>query len=50
MTGGQLVDDAQRPLNTAQVAVVSRQLEERYDGLQRAGLAAGSSAALRVFN
>jgi hypothetical protein len=50
MTGGQLVDDAQRPLNTAQVAVVSRQLEERYDGLQRAGLTAGSSAALRVFN
>jgi hypothetical protein len=50
MTGGQLVDDAQRPLNTAQVAVVSRQLEERYDGLRRAGLAAGSSAALRVFN
>ncbi|MEI6547703.1 MAG: cell division protein ZipA C-terminal FtsZ-binding domain-containing protein, partial [Burkholderiales bacterium] len=50
MTGGQLVDDAQRPLSTAQVAVVSRQLEERYDGLSRAGLAAGSSAALRVFN
>lgn len=50
MTGGQLVDDAQRPLSTAQVAVVSRQLEERYDGLRRAGLAAGSSAALRVFN
>jgi hypothetical protein len=50
MTGGQLVDDAQRPLSTAQVAVVSKQLEERYDGLRRAGLAAGSSAALRVFN
>ncbi len=50
MTGGELVDDAQRPLSTAQVAVVSRQLEERYDGLRRAGLAAGSSAALRVFN
>jgi len=50
MTGGQLVDDAQRSLSTAQVAVVSKQLEERYDGLRRAGLAAGSSAALRVFN
>jgi hypothetical protein len=50
MTGGQLVDDAQRPLTSAQVAVVSRQLEERYDGLRRAGLSAGSSAALRVFN
>ncbi len=50
MTGGQLVDDAQRPLTTAQVAVVSRQLEERYYGLRGAGLEAGSSAALRVFN
>ena len=49
-TEGVLVDDAQHPLTDAAVAAVARQLESHYKALEAAGLAAGSPAAVRVFN
>jgi hypothetical protein len=49
-TGGKLVDDADRALTVSAVAEVERQLVQRYRSLQEAGLDAGSTAALRVFN
>ena len=49
-TDGVLVDDAQHPLTDAAVAAVARQLESHYKALDAAGLAAGSPAAMRVFN
>jgi len=49
-TEGVLVDDAQHPLTDAAVAAVARQLESHYKALDAAGLAAGSPAAVRVFN
>jgi hypothetical protein len=49
-TQGVLVDDAQHPLTDAAVAAVTRQLESHYKALDAAGLAAGSPAAVRVFN
>jgi hypothetical protein len=49
-TGGQVVDDANRPLTDAAAAEVERQLAMRYRTLHEAGLDAGSPAALRVFN
>lgn len=49
-TGGSLVDDAGRALTMSAVAEVERQLGQRYRSLQEAGLDAGSTAALRVFN
>ncbi len=49
-TRGTLVDDAARPLTEHAVGAVSRQLAQRYASLEEAGLAAGSVAALRVFN
>ena len=49
-TGGQVVDDAGRPMTEAAAAAVARQLQARYASLAAAGLAAGSATALRVFN
>lgn len=49
-TGGQVVDDAGRPFTAAASAEVGRELAARYASLQEAGLDAGSTAALRVFN
>jgi hypothetical protein len=49
-TGGQMVDDAMKPLSETQVAAVARQLAVHYESLDAAGLGAGSPAALRVFN
>lgn len=49
-TGGRVVDDAARPLTDAAAAAVARQLGQRYAALAEAGLDAGSSPALRVFN
>jgi hypothetical protein len=49
-TGGRLVDDAGRAFTMAAVGEVERQLGQRYRSLQEAGLDAGSTAALRVFN
>jgi hypothetical protein len=49
-TQGVLIDDAQHPLTDAAVAAVARQLESHYKALDAAGLAAGSPAAVRVFN
>lgn len=49
-TGGQVVDDAGRPFSPAAAAEVARELAARYAALRTAGLDAGSTAALRVFN
>jgi len=49
-TGGQVVDDAGRPFSPASAADVARELAARHDALATAGLDAGSTAALRVFN
>jgi hypothetical protein len=49
-TAGRLVDDADRPLTEPAAGAVLRQLAMRYRSLEEAGLAAGSPAALRVFN
>lgn len=49
-TGGRVVDDAGRPMTEPAAAEVARQLALRYRTLRDAGLDAGSTAALRVFN
>jgi hypothetical protein len=49
-TGGRVVDDAGRPFSSAAAAEVARELAARYAALGTAGLDAGSTAALRVFN
>ncbi len=47
--GGQLVDDAGRPVQLESLGTIGRQLEQRYRTLDSIGLAAGSALALRVF-
>jgi len=48
--GGNLVDDAGRPLPDAQLSRIGEQLQMRYVSLEDAGFPAGSALALRLFN
>ncbi len=48
--GGRLVDDGGKPLADAALAQIGRQVAQRQEKLEEAGLAAGSPLALRVFN
>ena len=48
--GGRVVDSEGRGLSVGMIDAVSRQLARRYEQLANAGLAAGSTSALRVFN
>ena len=50
IVGGRVTDVEGRGLSVGMIDAVSRQLRRRQDQLARAGLAAGSTAALRVFN
>jgi hypothetical protein len=47
---GVLVDDSGRPLSDAALERIGAQLAQRYESLDRAGFAAGSPIALRLFN
>ena len=48
--GGRVTDVEGRGLSVGMIDAVSRQLQRRQEQLARAGLVAGSTAALRVFN
>lgn len=48
--GGRVTDVEGRGLSVGMIDAVSRQLGRRHEQLARAGLVAGSTAALRVFN
>lgn len=48
--GGRIVDDSGRPLDLAALERIEEQLAERWAALEAAGFAAGSQAALRLFN
>ena len=48
--GGTLIDDAGRPLAEPQIERIAQQVRQRYQGLDEAGIPAGSPLALRLFN
>ena len=48
--GGRVIDSEGRGLSVGMIDAVARQLARRYEQLANAGLAAGSTTALRVFN
>ncbi len=47
--GGRIVDHAGRGLSVGMIQAIERQLEARFDELDKAGLPAGSPTAMRVF-
>lgn len=47
---GRIVDDSGRPLDLRALESIEAQLHDRYAALAQAGFAAGSPAALRLFN
>ncbi len=50
LVGGRLVDSQARGLSVGMIEAVGRQLDERFEQLEAAGLKAGSDVSLLVFN
>jgi hypothetical protein len=47
---GRIIDDGGKALNDRSIETIAHEIEQRCAALSAAGLPAGSTAALRVFN